>query len=379
MKVIQAVFIEGQGWVPPFPKAALNDFQLILVFGSRELIDQKAGYEEIRRVFPTARVLGCSTAGQIAGTRVLDEGLVATAVAFERSQLKFVSEVVGGAAESRSAGRKLAAALSPEGLAHVLVLSEGLRVNGSELVQGLNDGLPPGVAVTGGMAGDGARFQQTRVGLDGQALPGAIVAVGFYGSSLEVGYGSLGGWDPFGVEWEVTKSRGNVLFELDQKSALGLYKDYLGPHAADLPSSGLLFPLLVRLPGGGEPVVRTILQVHESDQSIVFAGDIPEGSFARFMKANFDRLVEGAAGAARACQSGMGTGKAQLGILISCVGRKLVLKQRTEEEVEAVSEVLGDQAVLTGFYSYGEVCPFKADERSELHNQTMTVTTFSET
>jgi hypothetical protein len=60
------------------------------------------------------------------------------------------------------------------------------------------------------------------------------------------------------------------------------------------------------------------------------------------------------------------------------VGRRLVLRQRIEEEVEAVREVLGGAPVMTGFYSYGEISPLNPSARCALHNQTMTVTTLTE-
>jgi hypothetical protein len=96
------------------------------------------------------------------------------------------------------------------------------------------------------------------------------------------------------------------------------------------------------------------------------------------MRADIDRLIDGASGAAKVARAAIGERTANLAILISCVGRKLVLKQRTEEEVEAVRDVLGGSTVLAGFYSYGEISPFGPREQSTLHNQTMTVTTFSE-
>jgi hypothetical protein len=230
------------------------------------------------------------------------------------------------------------------------------------------------VAVTGGLSGDGGRFEETLVLADGVPRNGAVTAVGFYGSRLQVGYGSLGGWDPFGPERVITRSEGNVLYELDHKSALALYKDYLGDYAKDLPASGLLFPLTIWGEGGDRPLVRTILAVDEEQQSMTFAGDLPQRWHARLMKANFDRLIDGAMGAAKTCQDD----EAELAILISCVGRKMILKQRVEEEVEAVRDTLGPRPALTGFYSYGELAPFIRDTRCELHNQTMTVTSLRE-
>jgi hypothetical protein len=199
-----------------------------------------------------------------------------------------------------------------------------------------------------------------------------------YGSRLKVGFASLGGWDPFGTERLITRSRGNVLYEMDGRSALGLYRKYLGEHADGLPATGLLFPLSVRTRAADTPVVRTILSIDEKDQSLTFAGDVPEGSYARLMKANFDRLIDGAVGAARTSYQAGGSTTPDLALLISCVGRKLLLKQRIEEEVEGVRDVLGGSAVLTGFYSYGEISPFTPGAKCELHNQTMTITTLSE-
>jgi hypothetical protein len=210
------------------------------------------------------------------------------------------------------------------------------------------------------------------------SLPGRVAAVGLYGNHLAVGFGSLGGWDPFGPERLVTRSRGNVLYELDGRSALDLYKEYLGEHARGLPATGLLFPLSLRSATRETPVVRTILSVDEQASSLTFAGDVPEGAYARLMKANFDRLIDGASGAAEACRLTLPETRAELALLISCVGRKLVLRQRIEEEVEGVREVLGPGPALTGFYSYGEISPFTPGARCDLHNQTMTITAFAE-
>jgi hypothetical protein len=232
--------------------------------------------------------------------------------------------------------------------------------------------------VTGGLSGDSDLFKETLVLWDGPPQDGMIAALGLYGNRIKVGYGSLGGWDPFGPERLITRSKGNILYELDGKSALGLYKKYLGEHAKGLPATGLLFPLSVRVQGEEVGVVRTILSVNALEQSMTFAGDMPEGAYARLMKANFDRLIDGAVGAARTSYEALGSMSPDLAVLISCVGRKLVLKQRIEEEVEGVRDILGDRTVLTGFYSYGEISPFNPSAKCELHNQTMTITTFAE-
>ena len=359
------------------------------MFGATDVLKNPGWRQRLKEACPAALLLGCSTAGEICGTQVSDDSLVVTAVSFEHTQLKGARVKLGEAAGSLEAGARLARALPPtvpgtgpgrlEKLKHVFVLSDGLKVNGSDLVRGLTKHLPKGVTVTGGLAGDGARFGETLVFLDGAPENDVIAVLGFYGSRLQIGFGSLGGWDSFGPERVITRSKGNVLYEMDGHSALGLYKKYLGEQAGGLPATGLLFPLSIRTKSGGEAVVRTILSVDEKEQSLTFAGDVPEGAFARLMKANFDRLIDGATGAARTSHQAGGSTSPDLAILISCVGRKLVLKQRIEEEVEAVRDVLGEHTALTGFYSYGEISPFAPGAPCELHNQTMTITTLSET
>lgn len=385
MRIQQRTWSASSGWTAA---PAAGSPLLVLVFGAPAALKNPAALSQLRRDYPAARILGCSTAGEICGTEVFDGSLVATAIDFEHTQFRgaFV-ELAPGEASSVAAER-LACALPPslpgkepgedDPLVHVLVLSDGLKVNGSELVRGLAAHLPPGVVVTGGLAADGPRFVETLVFWDSEPRTQAIAALGLYGRRLKVGFGSLGGWDPFGPERLVTRSKGNVLYELDGQSALRLYRTYLGDHARELPASALLFPLSLRTSGDETGVVRTILAIDDEQESMTFAGDLPEGSYARFMKANFDRLIDGATGAARTSHQATGGSQAELAILISCVGRKLVLRQRIEEEVEAVREVLGPRAVLTGFYSYGEVCPFTPGAKCELHNQTMTITTLLE-
>lgn len=376
MHIEQRVWSEAEGWTG-VEHAAPRPPQLVLIFGATHRLEHLSALSTLRDLYPHARLMGCSTAGEIHSTRVLDDSIVATAVAFESTKLQCEQIELADGMDSRTAGARLASALEREGLVHVFVLSDGLAVNGSDLVKGLAEGLPAGVGLTGGLSGDGARFQRTLVCLDGAPGQRRVVALGLYGARLKVGCGSLGGWDPFGPERLVTRSAGNVLHELDGQSALHLYKQYLGEHAAGLPASGLLFPLAVRI-GEAEPVVRTILAVDEQAQTMTFAGDVPQGAHARLMRANFERLIDGASGAARASQLSLKDSNPDLAILISCVGRKLVLKQRIEEEVESVRDVLGPRTALTGFYSYGEISPFTPSARCELHNQTMTITTLTE-
>jgi len=378
MLVEQQRWTQDSGWRRTGDAGPTPAAQLVLFFGARAALADARAVGALRVAYPRAHLLGCSTAGEICGTEVSEGHIVATAIEFEYTELRATSRTLADAGESCAVGDALARDLARPGLQHVFVLAEGLRVNGSELVEGIRSALPPEVAVTGGLAGDGDLFQHTLVSCDDAMREGAEAAVGFYGDRLRIGYGSMGGWDPFGPDRLVTRSQGNELYELDGRSALELYKSYLGPHAKGLPASGLHFPLSLRGDPGAPRLVRTILGVDEGKGSLIFAGDIPQGSYAQLMKANVDRLIDGANGAAGACYAALGRRSPDVALLISCVGRKLVLKQRVEEEVESVRDVLGEATRLAGFYSYGEIAPFLAAAKCELHNQTMTITTFAE-
>ncbi len=375
MKIEQLRWTVNNKWQSNHNDKLLAD--LVLIFGGTDILQSENNLQYIRNTYPSACIFGCSTAGEIYDTQVTDETIVATAIEFEHTQIKANYLRIAATTDSFEAGAKLAQTFESERLVHLLVLSDGLCVNGSNFIAGLRSQLPDNVTITGGLAGDGSRFGKTIVICNDIVEQGLIAAIGLYGDRIKIGCGSLGGWTTFGPKRMVTKSQGNVLYELDGVSALEVYKKYLGEYAAGLPATGLLFPLSLYNPNRDQSVVRTILAVDELDQNLTFAGDIPEGSIVQLMQANFNRLVDGAIAAAHTSLNSLSQSP-ELAILISCVGRKLVLRQRIEEEVEGVRDVMGNATILAGFYSYGEIAPASSGDRSELHNQTMTITTFIE-
>ena len=379
MKTEQHIYSKTNGWLKKEENQISQLAQLVFVFGNKDLLKEQQPIEYIKGAYPVAQIVGCSTSGEICNEEVFDENIICTAVWFENTRIEIAEEPVSAMEDSFRVGEKLATELDKEGLVHIMILSEGLTINGSELIKGFNNRLQDRISITGGLAGDQADFIETVIVHNQAGKKNLVLAIGFYGDHLQVGYGSMGGWDSFGVDREVTKSVGNILYELDGQPALELYKKFLGDYAANLPASALLFPLSLMIKDTETSVVRTILSVNETDGSMVFAGDIPQGEYVRLMKANKDRLIDGANGAAEMSRISLQNADPDLAILISCVGRKLVLKQRVEEELEIVREVIGDKATMTGFYSYGEISPIKPFEKHcELHNQTMTITIFKE-
>jgi hypothetical protein len=379
MKMSVVNFDQNSGWSHNLSNFLDSETTLIIVFGSTCFFKQTNPFDDLSQHFRLSKIIGCSTAGEISGQTITDNSLVVGIIDFEKTDLKTASIRILDGFHSFDAGAEIANQLNDKHLRGVLIFSEGLNVNGSQLISGVNSVLPDSVVVTGGLAGDGDKFQKTWVLKNGYPESDFVSAVGFYGDHVKIGHGSKGGWDIFGPERRVTKSTNNVLYEIDGKPALELYKSYLGERATELPASALLFPLALRANSTDEnQIVRTILGVNEANQSMTFAGDLPENSLVQLMRANFDRLIDGAAEAA--LMTGNKTFNQTndvFSIVISCVGRRLILGERAEEELEAVAEFLPPNTKQIGFYSYGEISPFSIGH-CELHNQTMTITTITE-
>ncbi len=365
-------------WDKDFDTSLDSSQTLVIVFGSSDLSKITQALEDVTHAFSHSIIIGASTSGEILMDTLQEDSLVVAVVKFQTTQIRLATEEFHKTEDSFEIGKKLANRLQEESLKSVFVLSDGLNINGSDLTHGLNAGIHSDVIVSGGLAGDGATFSQTWVLVDGKPSSHYVTAVGLYGENIHVGYGSEGGWDIFGIQRVVTKSSHNVVYELDGQPILDIYKKYLGEKAKDLPASGLLFPLGVYdAQEEGKIVVRTILAIDEEEKSITFAGNIPMQSKVCLIKSNNDRLIDAAQNSSNALDLQNYTDEPLLSIAISCIGRKLVLKQRAEEELEATLENLPQNSVQVGFYSYGEISPTGLIG-CELHNQTMTLTTLWE-
>ncbi len=355
----------------------LNDAQLVLCFGHKSLITPENA-RVIKTEFPKAEIISCSTSGEIIGEEVLDHTITGTAIHLDKTPLEIHRDNIQNHEDSLSLGKEIGFKFNQSGLKHVFLISDGHLINGSDLLEGLTSILPD-IIISGGLAGDGANFESTLVGQNDEIKEGNVVAIGYYGDSIQVGHASLGGWDEFGPERYITKSKDNVLLELDDEPALELYKEYLGEKAEELPSSALLFPLSLKEDEDSEEsVVRTVLTIDDNSKSMTFAGNMPEDGVVRLMKANFEKLIEASSDAAELSIQKFEKNNIDLALYISCVGRKLILDQRISEEVKAAQNIIGQDVPSLGFYSYGEVSPQNDSVKCSLHNQTMTITTYKE-
>lgn len=378
MKVSTYNFIDEK-LIPISNKGERDDLNpnLVLVFGNKDLLLNSV-YAKLSKLYPNSQIAICSTAGEISNIDVYDASIIVTTLSFNNTNIQTNTENIDNFSNSYELGKNVVKNISKEDLTYLLVLSCGSKVNGSELLEGIESELGREILITGGLAGDGPNFKSTILSLNEEPREGNVIIIGFYGKNLIVGHGSMGGWDVFGPEKIITKSDRNELIEIDGKNALDMYREYLGKYAKYLPSSALLFPISIIIENSQNTVVRTILSIDTEKNTMIFAGNVPEGSKIRFMKANFDNIIDGASLAASNSLSYHKSLKPDYALLISCVGRKLILEGRIDEEIEVINEIFENKTPMSGFYSYGELSPFNKEIKCQLHNQTMTITTFNE-
>lgn len=368
------------------PKMALKDLpgasplpnaNLVLVFGSVKRFTEGKLASFLKNRYPTAQIIGCTTSGEINPSGVHDDSIQITAILWEKTMQRVAHVKMSGMQNSFETAAGLAKQLAADSLRTVLVFSDGLNANGSELLLGFQSVLGD-IPIVGGLAGDGGAFVKTLQLFNGEISDNLMIAIGLYGNSLVTSSGALGGWKPYGPPRKITRSVKNVVYEMDGKPALPLYRMYIGDaYAKGLPGSGLKFPLAIIEEGKRDvEKIRTLLAVDPANNSLTFAGNVEEGETVRLCQTNHDRLVEGAGGAAHLVTDGLKPGVTNqpgLALCVSCVGRKGVMAEQVSDEIKMVQQILGPQTVLTGFYSYGELAPRPNTTDSVLHNQTMTI------
>jgi len=335
--------------------------------------------KEYRTTYPNCIITGCSTAGEIEDISVHLESAVITGVKFEKSKVVYNEVYLSSTEDDFSAGSDLIDKFNQEELKHIYVLSEGININGGDLVEGLRHHSSTDFSITGGLAADGYNALKTFVLTnDFSYVSDVIVGIGFYGNDLKVGFGALKGLTSLGVDRIVTKSEKNIVYEIDGEPAYGLINRLIGLDSFGVGNSLKLLPLSIRANVIDRSTIRSITDLNKEEGYIKFSGNISEGSYLRLMKSNINRIINAAEGAAEESIIPIGNTHTDLAIITSCIGRRNVLKELVEEEIEAVRDVIGEDATITGFYSYGEISPYISNKKCQLHNQSIVVTTFSE-
>ncbi len=350
---------------------------VVIAFANIEWANDPQLLKELKQHLPGIEIVGCSTAGEISNVGLFEKSMVLTAIRFESSSSKvqIMNEKVS--ADQRQSGRNLGQKLKDKNLRGLFLFAPGVTVQGSALLHGVKEAVGPDALLLGGLAGDSGKFVKTAVFHNDQTYSDHIIGLGFYGENIDFSHSSKAGFRSFGGVRQITKANDHIVFEIDGQPALKVYKESLGKHADDLPSTGLMFPLaLLNNQQSETGLIRAVLGVNEADQSINLAGDVDSGTFFKLMRAENQSLIGGAQGAAEKVSKNATSDS--IGILISCVARRMVMGDAVEDEIDAALAELKNCQNVAGFYAYGEFGPFFSLVDCQLHNQTMTVNVISE-
>ncbi|UXX78736.1 FIST C-terminal domain-containing protein [Reichenbachiella carrageenanivorans] len=351
---------------------------LVFVFGSTTLVQDQKRFDEIRTLYPKAEIVVSSGSGEILAGKVEQHTLNVTAIHFEKTQIKTLEINLADVKDSFDAGAHISAQIEKDNLSNLLIFSDGKEINGSHLLTGLQFNLSESVPITGGLAGSYDPFAATYTGLNTIGKTGKVIGIGFYGSHIQIGYASQSGWTPFGPERFITKSTNNILFELNEEPILDFYKKYLEGLFVNIEEAIRMFPLGIKAENGNERIMRSFLSYNPENGGAQFAGEMPEGIKVRMMRSNINSLLDSAEEAAKNSVIPFKSSPPDLALCVSCSGRQFILQDWIDQEVEAIVLGLGSPIPVTGFYSYGEIAPQAKNQKSELHNHTMTITTFKE-
>ncbi len=319
----------------------------------------------------TPNLIGCTGAAEISTAGFNTKSVVLGGIASDRIEFEVVfTKNINR--NSELAGKELAGLFSSK-VQHIQLFSDGVTGNGCALLRGMNSMLDDYIPITGGTSGDTGEFNKSWQFAGKQLLCDAAVAIGFTGD-FKVGTGVQSGWSPVGLPKKVTRSSGNVLYELNGEPALNVFKRFLGKHAEKLPAVGVEYPLGFysrdgSTAGKDQFMLRATMAVNHKEGSITFAGDVPEGTMAHLTCGDNNSILEATEKAIQTAVNQLDDTTPVMAFFYSCMARKTLLGLRTKEEFERVNLKLAGNIPILGFYSFGEYSRVKRGGPCLFHNE----------
>lgn len=335
----------------------------------------------LREAAPEAIIVGGSAAGEITSWSTVFDGINVLAIASDN--IDFVTGVGAGVSKNSFSAGALAAKQVIDNRGGkkpnlFIMLPDGMTGNGAEIVEGVKSVLGPNMPIIGGSLGDDYRFEKTFEYHQDEVLSDAVIGVGMYGD-FAYGFGIKHGWEPVGLPLKVTKADGATIQEVDDKPALKVYEDYFGKEAAELVKEPLArmaytYPIGMAVEGSDELLIRDPVIANKKGE-ITMAAAIPEGMTIRLMIGDRDKAIAAANNAAHAAKAQLEGATPRFILMFNCMARNKLLGVRCHEENFGVSQVIGKDVPMAGFYTYGEQGPLlgRKDTPAYFHNETMTL------
>ncbi len=359
---------------------------LTVVFSS-VIFDQPGLLQGIQTVVGKCPLIGCSTAGEITSEGFDRRSIVVMTLKSKELQCG-VGLGEGITKDALQVGRdvaKDAVRRNPANRFAFMMIPDGLKGNGANVIKGIQEILGNSFPIIGGSAGDDFLFENTYQYYNGRVFDDAVVGT-LFGGDVAIGIGARHGWQPLGKLRKITKARENIIEEIDGVKAVEIYTEYFGKKIEELSEEGplaritIMYPLGMTVVGEEEYLLRNILRV-TSDGALVCAGEIPQGAEARLMMASDSLAIAAARNAAERALDNMGDVEVNVAFVFNSASRARLLGRRGKQEIEAIKQVFGKDVSIIGFCTYGEQAPLRAEMnvgRSYFHNETIAILAIGE-
>ena len=325
--------------------------------------------DNILNNLPNAKIIGSTTCGEISNRGSIINSTVISFSIFE--QTKIETKLVTYNESSFTTGKNLIQSFKNENndIKLLIAFSDGLNTNGEEFLKGISS-INDDLIVSGGMAGDNSKFEETFVFTQDEITSKGAVAASLHNKDLNVYTDYSFNWEKVGKKHIIEKSEKNRVYKIAGMTTVDFYKYYLGEDIGRLlPAIGIEFPLVIKRDGLN--IARAVLAKHD-DGSLSFAGNIEEGSEVQFGHGDVQMIIN----------KGLENVKSIIDhpiesiFIYSCMARRALLENDINLEILPLREL----APISGFFTYGEFYHSCGDEgcSNQLLNQTMTIVAISE-
>lgn len=337
-------------------------------------------------------IIGCSGAAVISNQGVFKHGLVvmllslSPGIYFNAAYIKDIKMRTSLTA-GRELGEKLLYGFKDARRALSIILSDGLISEGSNLIYGLQERLGKSFPLVGASASDNLRFLKTYLYFNQEVFSDGACGI-LWGGKLNFALGIKHGWKPLGKPRYVTKSRGNIVYEIDGANAAKIYEEYLACDLTKLKREqkyiSIFYPIGIYLSGEEEYLLRNILSI-ENDGSLIFQGDVPQDSLIRLMIGTKESCLQATQQAVDEAKKGLLSipmvdykkrGAKNFVLVFDSISRYILLKEDANKELRIIKEGLGKDTPIIGIYTYGEQAPLRSvsyQGQAYFHNQTITI------
>ena len=308
-------------------------------------------------------IIGATSSGEFINGHQSEGEIVVLLIELSIKSYSIIFEEIGDRSIQLAASQLAQSALQTFANPSMILLSTGMNskgdyFDGEKLVHNIEKAIGPNRIFFGGMAGDDGTFTGTYIFSHAKETDFGIAALVFDEDKVDMQGMAITGWKPLGISRTVSKSKGNLVYSIDDKPAVEMYLKYLGKEDRKndlsfniMDELGMPYPFIVEREAGGETVLRTPMSIDHNENAIAFDLEIAQGTKLWFsMPPDFDIVEEIIDEAKQLKKTNQLNADALL--IFSCAGRQPVLGPLVTAENEGLHEVW--KTPMAGFFTYGE-------------------------